>query len=76
MVFQAFHLIPGLTIEENVALPLRLRGESSTSVRTQATEMLGQSGNESSAWGIAPMSCQAVSSSGWRLPGHLYIDRN
>jgi len=40
MVFQAFHLIPGLTIEENVALPLRLRGESSTSVRTQAIEML------------------------------------
>jgi ABC-type lipoprotein export system ATPase subunit len=44
MVFQAFHLIPGLTIEENVALPLRFRGESSTSVRTQATEMLDKVG--------------------------------
>ena len=44
MVFQAFHLIPGLTIEENVALPLRLRGESSTSVRAQATEMLDKVG--------------------------------
>jgi ABC-type lipoprotein export system ATPase subunit len=40
MVFQAFHLLPGLTIEDNVGLPLRLRGESSTSVRTQAVEML------------------------------------
>ena len=44
MVFQAFHLIPGLTIEENVALPLRLRGESFMSVRTQATEMLDKVG--------------------------------
>jgi putative ABC transport system ATP-binding protein len=40
MVFQAFHLLPGLTIEDNVGLPLRLRGESSTSVRTKAVEML------------------------------------
>lgn len=44
MVFQAFHLIPGLTIEENVALPLRLRGESSASIRTQAVEMLEKVG--------------------------------
>lgn len=44
MVFQSFHLIPGLTIEENVALPLRLRGDSSTSVRIQAVEMLEKVG--------------------------------
>ena len=44
MVFQAFHLLPGLTIEDNVALPLRLRGESSSSVRTQAVEMLEKVG--------------------------------
>ncbi len=44
MVFQAFHLLPGLTIEDNVGLPLRLRGESSTSVRTQAVEMLEKVG--------------------------------
>jgi ABC-type lipoprotein export system ATPase subunit len=44
IVFQAFHLIPGLSIEENVALPLRLRGESSASVRTQAREMLEKVG--------------------------------
>jgi ABC-type lipoprotein export system ATPase subunit len=44
MVFQAFHLLPGLTIEDNVGLPLRLRGESSTSVRTKAVEMLEKVG--------------------------------
>ena len=46
MVFQAFHLIPGFTIEENVALPLRLRGESSPSVDRQAREMLDRVGME------------------------------
>jgi len=44
MVFQAFHLLPGLTIEDNVGLPLRLRGTSSTSVRTKAVEMLEKVG--------------------------------
>ena len=44
MIFQAFHLIPGLTIEDNVALPLRLRGESSHAVHTQAVEMLEKVG--------------------------------
>lgn len=40
MVFQAFHLLPGLTIEENVALPLRLRGEGISAVRKRVVEML------------------------------------
>ncbi len=44
MVFQAFHLIPGLTIEENVALPLRLQGESSTSICPLVAEMLQKVG--------------------------------
>lgn len=44
VVFQAFHLIPGLTIEENVALPLRLRGEESGTVRTQTADMLERVG--------------------------------
>ena len=44
VVFQAFHLIPGLTIEENVALPLRLRGEGSVTVRTQTADMLERVG--------------------------------
>jgi len=44
VVFQAFHLIPGLTIEENVALPLRLRGEAWGRVRTQTADMLERVG--------------------------------
>ncbi len=40
VVFQAFHLLPGLTIEENVALPLRLRGEAPQSIRSKVREML------------------------------------
>lgn len=40
MVFQAFHLLPGLTIEENVALPLRLRGERNSDIHQQVREML------------------------------------
>ncbi len=40
MVFQAFHLLPGLTIEENVALPLRLRGERVSDIRAQVQEIL------------------------------------
>ncbi len=40
MVFQAFHLIPGLTAEENVALPLLLRGESGKAVRQRVAESL------------------------------------
>ena len=44
MVFQAFHLIPGFTIEDNVALPLRLQGGSSASTRNQVVEMLEKVG--------------------------------
>jgi len=40
MVFQAFHLLPGLTIEENVALPLRLRGDKVSNIRDKVREML------------------------------------
>lgn len=44
VVFQAFHLIPGLTIEENVALPLRLRGDETGTVRAQTSDMLERVG--------------------------------
>lgn len=40
MVFQAFHLIPGLTAEENVAMPLLLRGERGQAVRRRVAECL------------------------------------
>ncbi len=40
IVFQAFHLIPGLTVEENVAFPLLLRGEQGRTVQERVAEML------------------------------------
>lgn len=44
IIFQAFHLIPGLTIEENVALPLRLLGRSGKTMQDQTTDMLERVG--------------------------------
>lgn len=40
IVFQAFHLVPGLTAMENVALPLRLQGKSSGVIRQSVENML------------------------------------
>ncbi len=41
-VFQSFHLLPGLTAEENVMLPLEVKGE--TSARSLALELLDRVG--------------------------------
>lgn len=40
IVFQAFHLVHGLTAEENVALPLLLRGEGGRDLAKRVDEML------------------------------------
>jgi len=40
IVFQAFHLVPGLTVAENVAFPLLLRGERGASVQMRVDEVL------------------------------------
>ena len=40
LVFQAFHLVPGLTAAENVAFPLLLRGERGVGVRKRVDEVL------------------------------------
>lgn len=40
IVFQAFHLVHGLTTEENVALPLLLRGEGGRDLSKRVDEML------------------------------------
>lgn len=40
IIFQAFHLIPGLTAAENVAFPLLLRGERGISVQARVEEVL------------------------------------
>jgi putative ABC transport system ATP-binding protein len=46
IVFQAFHLIPGLTVAENVALPLLLRGEQGPTVTERVAEVLKAVGME------------------------------
>lgn len=40
IIFQFFNLLPGLTLEENVALPLRLRGIPSRDRMSRAHELL------------------------------------
>jgi len=40
LVFQAFNLIPTLTAEENIALPLMLEGKNSTGTQSKVGEML------------------------------------
>jgi putative ABC transport system ATP-binding protein len=44
IVFQAFHLVPGLTAEENIALPLMLRGEHAREIATRVEDMLDKVG--------------------------------
>jgi putative ABC transport system ATP-binding protein len=43
-VFQAFHLLPYLTVEQNVSLPLVLRGRDATDIRTRARALIGAVG--------------------------------
>ena len=45
-VFQSFHLLPSLTAEENVALPLELAGRESAEDRTRVREVLQAVGLE------------------------------
>ena len=44
IVFQAFHLVPGLTAEENVALPLLLRGDGGRDLTRRVGEVLDMVG--------------------------------
>jgi putative ABC transport system ATP-binding protein len=50
IVFQAFHLVPGLTVEENVAFPLLLRGEQGSTVRDRVAEVLALVGLSPRSW--------------------------
>jgi putative ABC transport system ATP-binding protein len=43
-VFQAFHLLPHLNAEQNVALPLLLRGTPAEEMRSRARALLGAVG--------------------------------
>ncbi|MBL8901301.1 MAG: ABC transporter ATP-binding protein [Planctomycetes bacterium] len=43
-VFQFFHLVPNLSVRENVALPLRIRGQSGRAVAERVDALLTQFG--------------------------------
>jgi putative ABC transport system ATP-binding protein len=45
-IFQAFHLLPHLTLEQNVALPLLLKGEAAGRRPAQMLAAVGLSGRE------------------------------
>jgi putative ABC transport system ATP-binding protein len=47
-VFQAFHVLPQLSVEQNVALPLLLRGITSVDKATAAIGAVGLAGREQS----------------------------
>jgi len=47
-VFQAFHILPHLSVEENVALPLLLRGTASRKKARQLIAAVGLKGREAS----------------------------
>jgi putative ABC transport system ATP-binding protein len=47
-VFQAFHVLPQLTVEENVSLPLLLRSISNTGKTSQILASVGLAGREAS----------------------------
>ena len=47
-VFQAFHVLPQLTVEQNVALPLLLRGMASPEKARAAIASVGLAGREAS----------------------------
>ena len=47
-VFQAFHILPHLTVEENVALPLLLRGAAAKEKPRELLAAVGLAGRESS----------------------------
>ena len=44
IVFQFFHLLPGMTLEENVSLPLLLAGRGAAEARARARELLTLAG--------------------------------
>jgi ABC-type lipoprotein export system ATPase subunit len=65
-VFQAFHLFPTFTIQENVAWPLEFQGVRWAYARLRAAEMLEQVGIPRAARDAPSRpSCRAASSSAW-----------
>ncbi len=61
-VFQAFNLLPALTAEENLLLPLRIAG---LAPEPSWVEWVVGEVDYGTGWGTGRASCQAASSNGW-----------
>ena len=69
-VFQAFNLVPVLSVYENIVLPLQLDGRTiDETYLNQIVEACRKS------YRHCPTSCPVDSSRGWRLPGRLRRSR-
>jgi putative ABC transport system ATP-binding protein len=64
-VFQSFHLLPALTAEENVMLPLELEGRDDARERARGR---CRRWGWTRGGGTTRRSCPAASSSAWRSP--------
>jgi putative ABC transport system ATP-binding protein len=73
-VFQSYNLIPTLTAEENVLLPMELAGNGSGGGATRARELLDRVGWRTAAI-IIRSSFPAASSSAWRWPARSWYVR-
>ena len=66
-VFQAFNLLPSLTVAQNIGLPLRLDGRRLAALGRARGRGAGRAGRTACA--TVPPSSRAASSSGSRSPG-------
>ena len=75
-IFQFFNLLPTLTVWENILLPLELNGDLGSEAIARAHELLEEVGLDRAAKGPSRTGFRAVSSSGWRSPGHWSTTRS
>jgi putative spermidine/putrescine transport system ATP-binding protein len=75
MVFQNYALFPHMTVAENLAFPLTVRGLSKTDVSERVKRVLSMVQLDAFAKRY-PASCPAASSSAWRWPGRWCSNRS
>lgn len=68
-VFQSFNLIPTLTVEENLLLPMELNGESTKIAKARVAELF-RSWVWEIVWKASLIFSLVGNSRGWQLPEH------